>query len=489
MSETRLHTAARIVRNSVALFIVAAMAKGAGLVIAIIVARYLGAAALGVYAVLMALTMLFEIVAPMGQQDVIVRAAARNPSSMLRLWVESSVTTFFYASLCSLSLVIGGRALLLEPDILLAVDVVALSLPFGALSMVAQAVLQGLERMKSLAVATFLGRVAALATLIVMLEFGAGVHAAFVGRLVFHLLTLAILAVVIVGYQRFFAATTDWRLTPRYLLGTTVAAFPFAGQRILAEVTIRGSVLVLPLLLSMTAVGLFDAADRIRQTIASIIPIVMLAIMPAFSRAFRDNRAQAAELAAYSMKFLLILIFPLAFLVAAAAPGIIGLLYGSEYRPSAAVLQIVIWSQVFMAADMVLKQAMIASDNEKAMLWRAGASVALQIALTVILAKYFGIQGVAAAIVAAGMLMFALDAHFVSRHVVQLNLVASLAGPLLCAAIAGAVALALADYNLLIVAALAGSTYLASLFLFRTFSADELMLLRSLPGHLLKKRG
>ncbi|MGH8495928.1 MAG: flippase [Gammaproteobacteria bacterium] len=488
MSEKRVHTAARIIRNSLALFVVAAMAKGAGLIIAIIVARYLGAEALGIYAVLMALTMLCEIVAPMGQQDVLIRSVARVPASMLRLWVESGATTILFAAVFSLILAAGGRMLGLDPDVLLAVDVVALSLPIGASSMVAQAVLQGLERMKFLAVATFLGRVAGLATLIVMLEFGAGVYSAFVGRFVFHLLTLGILAVVIFRYGRSIGATTDWRFTPRYLAGATKAALPFAGQRVLAEAAIRSSVLVLPLLLSMRSVGLFDAADRLRQTIASIIPIVMLAIMPAFSRVFRDDRERAAELAEYSMKFLLIVVFPMAFLVAAAAPAIIGLLYGSGYESSATVLQIVIWSQVFMAADMVLKQAMIGSDNEKAMLWRSAVSVVLQIALTVILTRAFGIHGAAAAIVAGGVFMVALDAHFVSRHVVRMNLLSATAKPLLCAAVAGAVALALADFNLAIVFAAFGSAYLAILFLIRTFSAEELSLMRSLPRHLLKTR-
>lgn len=487
MSQTRLNTAARIVRNSIALFILAAMAKGAGLIIAIIVARYLGAGALGVYAVLMAVTMLLEIVAPMGQQDVIVREAARTPSAMLRLWVESSLTTFVFASVFALGLAAGGRLLSLDPGVLLAVDIVALSLPFGGLSMVAQAVLQGLERMKFLAIATFVGRVAALVILIAMLEKGAGVHAAFVGRLVFHVLTLAILLVVIVRFGKSSAAAIDWRLAPRHLAAATVAAFPFAGQRVLAEATIRGSVLVLPLLISMESVGLFDAADRIRQTIASIIPIVMLAIMPAFSRVFGEDRKEAAELAGYSMKFLLILVLPMAFLVAAAAPGVIRLLYGAGYEPSAPVLQIVIWSQVFMAADMVLKQAMIASDNEKAMLWRSAASVAVQIFLTVVLAKLYGIHGIAAAVVIASVLMVALDGHFVSRHVVRMRLGAAIAKPLLCAAIAGAVALALADYNLLIVISAAGLAYLSALFLFRTFSTDELQLMRSLPAQLLKK--
>jgi O-antigen/teichoic acid export membrane protein len=487
MSEKRLHTATRIVRNSIVLFVLAAMAKGSGLIIAIIIARYLGAEALGIYAVVIAMTMILELVAPLGQQDVLIRAVAREPGSMLRLWVESSVTTVVVASMCSVALAVGGRALGLAPDVQLTVDVVALSLPFGSSNIVAQALLQGLERLKFLAIATFIGRVAMLATLVVLLLLDVGVAAAFVGRMVFHVLTLGILIVVIVRRGQSTGATTDWRLAPRHLRTRIVAALPFAAQRVLGEASIRGSVLVLPFLISMQSVGLFDAADRVRQTIATMIPIVMLSIMPAFSRTFRENRAQGAILATYSMKFLLIAVLPVAFLVAAAAPGIIGLLYGSRYAPSVPILQIVIWAQVFLSADMILKQAMIASDKELSMLRRSAAGLLVQILLTVTLVTFFGIRGVAMAIVGASAFIVVVDAQFAARHVTGLDFMGAAAKPLLCAAGAGAVALALDGHHLLLIAAAAGFTYLAALFLLRTFSADELMLMRRIPGQLLKK--
>lgn len=489
MSEKRLLAATRIVRNSIGLFVLAAMAKGSGLIVAIIVARHLGVEALGFYAVLIAITMILELVAPMGQQDVLIRSVAREQSSMLRLWVESTVIAVVVASMCGLALAAGGRIAGLAPNVQLAVDVVALSLPFGSSNFVAQSVLQGLERLKFLTIATFLARIAMLVVLVVLLLFDVGVVAAFIARMTFHVLTLAMLVMVIVGRARFISAPRDWKLTPRHLGARMAAALPFAGQRVLNEASVRGSVLVLPFLMSMQSVGIFDAADRIRQTIATMIPIVTLAIMPAFSRTFRDNRAKGAVLASYSMKFLLIGVLPVAFLVAASAPAIIGLLYGNGYEASAPVLQTVIWAQVFLAVDMILKQAMIASDNELSMLRRSATGLFVQIALTVTLVPIFGVQGVAIAIVCTTALVVSLNAHFVRRHVVTLDLAGAVFKPLLCAVGAGAVALALRGNNLVLIAAAAALTYLAALFVLRTFSPDELMMMRRIPGQLLKKGG
>jgi O-antigen/teichoic acid export membrane protein len=188
-----------------------------------------------------------------------------------------------------------------------------------------------------------------------------------------------------------------------------------------------------------------------------------------------------------SMKFLLIAVLPMTFLVAATAPGIIRLLYGSGYAASVPALQIVIWAQVFLSADTILKQVIIASDNEMSMLRRSVAGVLVPILLTIVLVTFFGINGVAMAIVGASMFIVVLDVHFVVRHVVKLDFADAIIKPLLCAA--GAVAVALDGHHLLLIITAAGLTYLTSLFLLRTFSADELSLMRSIPGGLLKKRG
>jgi O-antigen/teichoic acid export membrane protein len=488
MTKKRLHTAARIVRNSIALFLFAAMAKLSGLVIAIIVARYLGAEALGIYAVLIALTMILEIVAPLGQQDVLIRALARDPGSMLRQWIESSVMTVVVAALFGIVLAVGSRLYGVESGVQQSVDVVALSLPFGSMNFVTQGALQGLERLKYIGIATFVGRLVMLVVMIGLLLLGTGVVAAFIGRLLFHVVTLGIMMVAMFRLGHSTAATRDWQLSPRNLYSRGAAALPFAVQRVLGEASMRGSLLVLPFFLSMQSVGLFDAADRVRQTLATMVPIVMLAIMPAFARTFRDDPRRGATLANYSMKFLLIAVLPMSFLIAAAAPQIVHLLYASAYDASVPVLRIVIWSQVFLSVDMILKQTMIASDNENSMMRRSAAGLLAQILLTVILVNQFGIHGVALAIVLTSIFIMVLDARFVSRFVVQLDFFGTIAKPLLCAAAAGALALTLKALHPLLIVAVAGSFYLVALFALRTFSADELMLMRSIPGHLLKRR-
>jgi hypothetical protein len=53
--------------------------------------------------------------------------------------------------------------------------------------------------------------------------------------------------------------------------------------------------------------------------------------------------------------------------------------------------------------------------------------------------------------------------------------------------IAGTTALALSGYDVILVAGAAGAAYLIALFVVRTFTTDELTLMKSIPGNLLKK--
>ena len=54
------------------MFTAALIAKGGGLIVTILVARYLGVQSLGVYAVVLSLSILLEVISPFGQQEVIV---------------------------------------------------------------------------------------------------------------------------------------------------------------------------------------------------------------------------------------------------------------------------------------------------------------------------------------------------------------------------------------------------------------------------------
>jgi O-antigen/teichoic acid export membrane protein len=241
------------------------------------------------------------------------------------------------------------------------------------------------------------------------------------------------------------------------------------------------------MLMAFEAVGHFNAANQITQTSSTIIPIVMLTVLPVFSRSFKSNPSEMRLLTDQTLKYLLIIIFLFAFIVTVTARKIIVMLYGPGFESAVPVLQIIIWTQIFVAADSVMIQSMIASDNERAMVHRSAAGVFVNITLTVLFGSIFGILGIAVSVVLARAILFVLNLHFVRKNIYKTNLMQAAAKPFLCAILTSLFALLISDYHLFLILPIATSLYIFLLFVFKVITENELAAICELSRHVLGK--
>lgn len=466
------------------MLVLAFLTQGFGLVVALLVARYLGPAALGVYAVVMGVADLLEVIAPLGQRSWIIREVARDRSRMFAHWLNASLVTL------ASSLVLGAGLLLFsfltgfEVIGLTAAVVVSLFVPVGGLRLVAQSTLQGMERMEHLPVSTFAGRVVGLLVMWLLLRSGTGVTAAFVGHGLYGLVAWLILLWAIHRQPGRMGGYRDSLPTPRQSWTSVRASLPFALQVLLDKGLLRVNLLILPLLLTMAAIGMYDAGDRVRQASAMLIPLVTISILPTLSRTFVTDRRRAARLVETALKILLILVLPFVFIVAIAADQIIPLLYGPGYEAAIPVLRIVIWSQIFLVADQVLNQVLVGSGNERGMVRRTAVALAVNLVLTLVMVWRFGVLGAAWATTLTRIIHLGLDAQLVAKQSLRLNLVQAVGKPLLCALLCGAVALALRGQPLVVLLAGPAAAYAIMLLVLGVISPDEWQLLRQLPGRM-----
>lgn len=482
-----LDTATTVAKNSASMLVVALLTRGTGLIVAVLVARYLGAAALGTYAVVMGMMLLVEAIAPFGQRYVVIREVARERSRLLAYWLNTSLTTAAFSVLLAGLLILFIHLAGYDPSIRPSVYVVSLSLPVAGLYIIAQAVLQGMERMEYLAIAALLGQVLGLLALWILLEAGLGVVAAFWANGLSLLAGFVVLAWAIVRHGREHWASRDLRLDLDLNRATLRVSFPFAVQQFLSLALTRATVIILPLLLAMEAVGIFDAADRIRQTSAMIIPMITMATLPTLSRKFLVNKERSEALVERVLKFLLILSLPFVLLTAITADQIIPLFYGAGYQASVPLFRIVVWAQVFFVVDEALRQHMMASNNEVPMVRRGAISLLASILLTLGLASVSGLVGAAWAVVLTRALNLALDAQFVIKGGFRIRFMGTVGKPALCAILSGAVAFLLRHQVLPVPLGCGLVTYVGLLLLLGTFSRNELLLMRQLPGRFWKR--
>lgn len=456
------------------------LAKGGGLIVTIFIARYLDATALGVYAVVFSITLILELITPLGQQIALVRAIARNRFLMISQWVNASfiavavAISFFTITLVTVKLFNFDKAFSL------ALIVAIAGLPAAGLNLVAQAVLQGVEKMEYQPVAAFIGRVLGLLALWVSLEQGAGVWSAFLCRAIFQITSFAILSVAIYRHAQHKQFAINWCPSVAAIRKTLAISMPFAFQNLLNEGLLRLHIIILPFLIAFDAVGQFNAANQITLTGSTIIPIVMLTVLPVFSRAFEKNNSDMSQLSDQTLKFLLIIIIPFAFIVTVFAQQIIMIIFGAGYDSAIPVLQIVIWSQVFVAADSVMLQNMIASDNEIYMVRRTAIGVFVNLTLTVIFGIFYGIIGIAVAVVLSRGILLFINTYFVTKNICRPNIIQSVFKPSICAILSSCIGFALLGLNLFLAITVAIGLYILFLVVFKTINNQELSAIRQL---------
>lgn len=423
--------ATSIVRNSVALMAVGLLAKGMGLVLAVLIARFLGPSAMGLFALLFSIALLVEYVAPLGLQDVLIRDVAAHPQDRIRLWRQASRIALAASLVPSAAFLVAAYAFRDDAPTRNSLVALAIGMPCSAMALVAQSVLQGMEKVLYITWTTFLTRVASLIALVLMLMQGMGVESAFVSRVLFQASTAALFAWMILRDP----PRPETHAHPGIAFARTL---PFAVNRILTESTTRAPLLLLPLLFTLADIGIFDAADRIRLTLGIMVAVATTAIMPALARAFSGGSDDRHALVAYSVKYVCVTLSIAALFISILADVIVRILYGAPFMASAFLLQVLIWAQVLVATDSVLKQAMIANGREYAVVTRALAGLAVLAVLVLGLGHFFGLIGAAAGVLAAATLTLVLDATFVTRKVGSFDAIRYLGKPLACAGVSGA---------------------------------------------------
>src|SRR5262249_25718345 len=149
---------------------------------------------------------------------------------------------------------------------------------------------------------------------------------------------------------------------------------------------------------------------------------------------YAENRECFREVVVRSLRLTAIFALPLGVGGVFLADPIIKLLVGPTYVESVPVFQILSWSAVLVILRGTYRQALNAAHLSRLDLRCAATSVALNIALNLILIPLYGIIGAAIATVVAESLWLMMAAYHSNRYITQVNPIALLFPPLIAAA-------------------------------------------------------
>ncbi len=408
-----------IFKSTVMLTVADLMTRLTTLAITFMVSRRLGVASLGIYATATATFSLIAIAGGLGATNYMVREIAKDPEDTGRFFSHISAMGL------AVALVLMGGFWAVLPwldysrELQTAMSIVVIALIPGTINTLMRAVFVAHQRV------VFITYTTALAAL---LNIGISWWMLASGRSIAYLLLAFVIEqyiVVLVGLAviHLRIAPLQWQFNWGFAKSLLREIRTFASLSLLAAVFAQPEILILSALATEVEVGYFGAAFRLVSFWMIVPAVLMTNVFPFMARA-QAGSDQTIRLQHTSVKYLLLVSFPIAAGMAAAADPIIRLFYGEGYEPAVRPLQIMAAVLVFNSLDQVYWRALAARNEQRNDLLVRTVSASVRIALGWALISAFGVLGAALSAVGSVALAAALLAFFVQRDGTPLRVLA-----------------------------------------------------------------
>ncbi len=411
-----------IVKNAIALGFNGGIRILFGMIIQVLIARLLGAEALGKFAVMTAYIAIFQVLVQLGLPNLLVRETARHQEEAHRYW-WSAIFALLLAGVVGWGVQTTVATLWGHPpDTYRMVVWAGMSLiPYGVV-IGSEATLRGLERMEIIPlVQTAAYTLYTLSILVIVLK-----HwpiEMFGWAMVFLQSLGALFYVGYLFYTRVIRhVRVDWRLTRRLLR----QAPHFYGLPVAAIVPNRIVIILIAKILGEETSGIFNAAQILARSLFFISTGYSEALYPALSRLYVRGMSHFRRGVKLGIRYGLVFSALLSLGMMAWAPWLVHWVFGrGEYEGAIPLLRVLVWQAVLFVLNGVLGVVEMAADRQDITFYIAMVKVIAFLVLIPIFTYIGGSMGAAMGIlVSAGIsvLLHLWAVYRISQGVPELHI-------------------------------------------------------------------
>jgi O-antigen/teichoic acid export membrane protein len=376
------------------------------------ITRYLGPSAFGDYTTATVFLMIPLAFADIGLSAIVVREISSAPQRADAV-LRASYSLRIILSLIAVAATVGTSFVLpFDHRARVAITIMA----FGAfLSLVNLAVLPILQvqlRMQWAVFANLAGRLTTLVVTLGVLLLGLGFKAVVAANVV----GLAVILVV-----DFFAARSAYSMRPtidvaywrRFLKASLVLGVGLA----ISQVYFRVDTVLIALLRPAAEVGLYGAAYKFVELTQGISYAVFVSMFPALTAFAARHDSRFSSLAQKGFEVVVAAAIPLTVVMVFAARPLLDATAGPRYVDAAGVLQILAFYPLLAFANGLLWRILIATHQERTLLFTAVSILVLNLALNLALIPIYGYRVAAITSVASEASSLMIAAIAVRRKV------------------------------------------------------------------------
>jgi len=384
--------AGAIARNSLFGLLGLAIDKVVFLAIVLTLARHLGPEGFGRYAFVTTYVAVFQLVADMGTEMILVRWISQRPAERDRLLANGFAMRLCLGATAWLAAV--ALVPILADHSYVGLALIGGSSLLGNTWMVYKALYRSLMKIEYLLALWTFNAVAAAGCVGIAVAQGWGVAGALAGIAAGSIACLPFSVALGWKYFRF-----RLRCEPRLWKAIFREALPLGLNAVLVSVALRIGPLLLIRLRGPAEVAFFSAAAKIVEALSLLPEIPMLTIFPAMATARRDAPWQLARLNRAATKWVVVCVLPVILAAGNLAGSGLTLLYGHAFVASHPVFRILVWTTLFNATGAVWIGVLTALGLQRALLWFYGIATTLHVLLGFLLVPVLGALGAAVAAV------------------------------------------------------------------------------------------
>ena len=338
-----MNTVQRIAKNTGVLLVSRIASYILGFFYVMYTARYLGAEEFGTLSFALAFTGIFGVFSDLGLQQLTVREVARD-KSLAGKYLGNIAVMKLILVITTYALIALTINLLGYPEqTIKVVYLVALSVIFNAFSRMFYSIFQAYEKMEYQSAGQILNSTLMLAGVLFAISQGFSV----VGFASIYFIVSA----VVLGYS--FVVCTWKFVLPKievdlsFWKPTIKEALPFGLSGIFVVIYFYIDSVMLSLMKGNEVVGWYNAAYRFVYVLLFLPAAYCSSIYPIMSRFYKTSKDSLRFSYEKSLKYILIIAFPIAIGITFFADKIILLIFKEEFAPSIPALQILIWAVFF----------------------------------------------------------------------------------------------------------------------------------------------
>jgi O-antigen/teichoic acid export membrane protein len=415
--------------------------KLASLVLFAAIARRLGVEQLGVFVLAFSVVQIAFVAIDLGLDRFLLREVARDRST-LGEWVGSILAAKAILAVPVLGATVGLTFLVdYTAQQQQAIAVVALALFFDSLGRTAFAALNAFERGDVLSLGLLAQRLGSAGAGLAVLAAGYGVVGVCAA---FGFGTALGTAIAFVLMRRATGISLN-ALKPggwRRAVGVSRA---FALQDVFTQLLFRLDAVILSVISTATAVGIYGGAYRLLEATFFLTQAVSGAFSARYAYLGPESDPSVGEVFERSLKLAIVLLLPVTVVFGVLTSPVLDVIFGPELADAAEPLRILAPAVVLMSI-VKLGGSLIASQRSpRILVWTTAAAVALNVALNLMLIPRYEASGAAAAMLITEALLAIAILGLASRVVGGLGWLRLLAAPASAALAATGVALALRD--------------------------------------------